>query len=93
MSGPTWLGVARLTACCLIGAPLTYAAFYAGLYHDAGTTGGRLPNLILIALSIILGGMLTAGLRWTRLLYPAGRRFDHGRDQRVCVVVIHVCRI
>lgn len=72
MSGPTWLGVARIAACCLIGAPLTYAAFYAGLFHEAATTLERLPNLILIALSVTLGGMLAGGLRWPRLLYPAG---------------------
>lgn len=69
---PTWTGVARIAVICLIGAPLTYAVFYAGLFHDAATTLERLPNLILIGLSAVLGGLLAAGLRWTRILYPAG---------------------
>jgi len=68
--GITWAGAARVCAAALVGASLTYSVWYSRLLESRPEQ--RVPDAILLALSIILGGMLVGGFRWTRLLRPAG---------------------
>lgn len=69
---PSWTGLARLLAIALAGVPITYAIYYATRLETGLFGRQQVPDTILLTLSIILGGLLAAGLRWTSILRPAG---------------------
>ena len=58
MSGVSWLGAIRFASVALMGVPLTYAAYYGTRLTDRALHTQQLPNAILLALSVVLGGLL-----------------------------------
>jgi hypothetical protein len=54
----------------LMGAPLTYGVYYASLVRVLPQV--RVADVVMLALSVILGAMLAAGLYWPRWQRSAG---------------------